>query len=288
MLEEPGRGAPPAHARPPPPGPAGLLPAQHKQPGAPGVPRAAPSPAAGTAERVSHRHGALGWTSKLRQSHPRPCAGTTPTETQPGFGHVQRLSGHAGTALTAQHSFPKSEFPLFPFVPLAPAPNSTDQHPCPASKPSQGLAGGKWGELSLRGHTKASAVNKFNTDICTALKVTVGNTGKSSRLMSLPDSREFNASSRLGFLSLDGGHRALEGSSGFEGHSGHREGNEAFVTCAPFKAPAARCIESNLSSPTRGWHRSALAVPKLPVKVARHTQRGLQPAETSAPAVLGL
>lgn len=112
--------------------------------------------------------------------------------------------------------------------------------------------GGKWGELSLRGHTKASAANKFNTDICTALKVTVGNTGKSSRLMFLPDSREFNASSRLGFLSLDRGHRALEGSSSFEGHHGQRRGNE--VTRAPFKGPAAPhtapSIELNLASPT--------------------------------------
>lgn len=96
--------------------------------------------------------------------------------------------------------------------------NTTDQHHCPASKKSQGR--GKWGELSLRGHRKASAANKFNANICTALKVTVGNTGKSSRLMFLSDSREFNASSRPGFLSLDRGHRALESFCSFEGHSG--------------------------------------------------------------------
>lgn len=147
-----------------------------------------------------------------------------------------------------------SSFHLYPWLlVLSLQIHTTDQHRCPASKQSQGLAGGwKWGELSLRGHRKASAANKFNTNICTALKVTVGNTGKSSRLMSLPDSREFNASSRLGFLSLDWGHSALEGSSSFEGHSGQREGNEAFVTCAPFKAPAAPSIELNLSSPSRG------------------------------------
>lgn len=73
--------------------------------------------------------------------------------------------------------------------------------------------------------------------------------------MFLSDFREFNASSRLGFLSLDGGHRALEGSSSFEGHSGQRGGNEMFATCAPFKAPAARhpaqSTEPNLPSPTR-------------------------------------
>lgn len=61
MLEEPGRGARPAHARPPPPGPgrAGLLPAQCKQPGAPVVPRAAPSSAGDITERISHNQGVL-------------------------------------------------------------------------------------------------------------------------------------------------------------------------------------------------------------------------------------
>lgn len=41
------------------------------------------------------------------------------------------------------------------------------------------------GELSVRGHRQASTSNEFNTTTCTALKVTAGNTGKSSLMFSL-------------------------------------------------------------------------------------------------------
>lgn len=205
-----------------------LLPAQHKQPGAPVVPRAAPSSAAHITQRditQSASVKALEWTVQLSQSHPLPCAGTTPTKPHPTFEHVQgshSLPGRAVAGLTSKHSFPKSEFScfyLYPSLLVLPL-GSTPQISITVLPPKKAKGWGEWGELSLQGHRKASAVNKFNVNICTSLKVTVGNTGKSSCLVFLPDSREFNASSRLGFLSLDRGHHALEGSSSFEGHSG--------------------------------------------------------------------
>lgn len=85
----------------------------------------------------------------------------------------------------------------------------------------------------MRGHTKASASNEVNINICIALKVAVGNTGKSSLLMFQSDSQGVAASSGLGFLFLDWSHRAQKGFSNFEGHSGLRGRNEVLVKCAP-------------------------------------------------------
>lgn len=92
---------------------------------------------------------------------------------------------------------------------------------------------GGGGELPVRGHPKASASNEVNINVCRALKVAVGNTGKSSLLMFQSGSLGVDASGRLGFLFLARSHRPQKGFSNFEGHRGLRGRNEVLVKRAP-------------------------------------------------------
>lgn len=140
--------------------------------------------------------------------------------------HIQPLSmSRAATASLVSHQsipFQNLNFPLSICTPRFSSCLS-DQHHRSASlsclqKKQRG--GGNGGSYPCRVTERPLLLISLILNICTALKVTVGNTGKSSCLVFLPDSREFNASSRLGFLSLDRGHHALEGSSSFEGHTG--------------------------------------------------------------------